>query len=260
MSDEKDVAVQNNKKVVEAEDNVKLDEISRGYRVLLFNNDHFLARLFKINSIRIYDKSVMSISRYGDELYTRTRNRLMKDPDVLTYDEQLRYLSQRGLWSDDHEERLGNLRLRVAEINEDKDTLMSKISASSSKNTSKKAKDALDKSVKVYTDLFQEYSDLLTINLTYFKDTLEVQSDIMQLKGWIVSTVVKNEGGDEYNPENRLWRDVDHLNSHMKENDFIALKDECISFWSFGNDGGESFFAGSLEELTLDSDGEEQKS
>jgi hypothetical protein len=256
----KDVSAASEKKAVESEDNIRLEDISRGYKIFYLSKDHFLSRLYNIDSIRIYDKSIMSISRYGDELYTRTRNRLIKDPDMLTYDEQLRYLSERGLWSDEHEERLAKLREKVAEANEDKDFLKSRIVSSDSNEEVKSTGEQMNNVVKIYTDFFNEYSDLLTLNLTYFKDTLEMQAEMAQMKGWIVSSVTKNVGGGRYNPDDRLWKSIDDLNRDLKEHNFISIKDECVSFWGFGNSGGESFFAESPEELTSGSDGEDLKS
>ena len=192
MSSVKDVGVENEKKAIEVEDNLRLDEIARGYKVLVFGKDHFLARRFKIDSIRIYDKSVLSVSRYGDEMFTRTRNRLIRDEDVLTYVEQMRYLESRGLWDESKEAELVDLRTKVIELNQDKDDYLSTVVASQNDKLSKKAKERLDKTIKKYQEIFEKYSGLVAINYEFFRDTLEMQAEIAQMKGWIVSTVAFN--------------------------------------------------------------------
>lgn len=262
MSDVKDVVETHEKEAVTAEDNIKLQEMLRGYRVVYFNEDHFLTRRHKINSIRIYDKSVLALSRYGDEMLTRTRNRLMKDPDMLTYEEQMTILEERGLWDDEREKELLDLRNRAREMQEDRSKILSKLQESKSKADKSKYKKEEEKLVKLFQEVYIKYAQLTNLNLQYFQDTIEMQAQTAQRKGHTVSSVCFNreEDGEEYNLENRIWSTVEDLEKDLNIENLESLVNECTMFWEFSGTGGDSFFAESPEGLKSDSNSEAQKS
>jgi hypothetical protein len=261
MSDNvKDVQEQYTKDAVDAEDNVKLLEMNRGYRIAKFNEDNFLARRHKIKSIRIYDKSILALSRYGDELLTRTRNRLMKDPDQLTYDEQLRILTDRGLWSSEREREMTDVRTKAKEIQEERNKILSKIKSAKNKKETEELRKKDEEIVELFKDIYIKYFELTNLNMIYFSDTIEVQAETAQRKGWIVSCVCLDKGDDEYNPENRIWKDVDELEKDLTIENLQSLISECVMFWEFSGVGGESFFEESLEGSMSESNSEAQKS
>jgi hypothetical protein len=260
MSDNvNDVQKQHVKDAIDAEDNVRLLEMNRGYRVAPFGKDHFLARRHKINSIRIYDRSVLALSRYGDELLTRTRNRLMKDPDQLTYDEQLRILTERGLWSEEREREMVDVRNRAREIQEDRNKILSKIKTATTKKEADKLKKKEEEIVDLFKDIYIKYFELTNLNMVYFSDTIEVQAETAQRKGWIVSCVCLDKGEDAYNPDNRVWKSVEDLEKDLTIENLQSLINECVMFWEFSGTGGESFFDESPEGLTSESNSEAQK-
>ena len=254
-----DVSKEYAKEAVDAEDNIKLLEMNRGYRVVPFGEDHFLARRHKIKSIRIYDRSVLALSRYGDELLTRTRNRLMKDPDQLTYDEQLRILTDRGLWSEEREREMIDVRARAKEIQEERNKILSKIKLAKTKKESEELKKKDAEIVDLFKDIYIKYFELTNLNMVYFSDTIEVQAETAQRKGWIVSCVCRDEGDDDYNPKNKVWDSVDDLEKDLTVENLQALINECVTFWEFSGVGGESFFGESPEGLTSESNSEAQK-
>ena len=265
MSDEKDVGVEHKKKEIEAKDNAKLEEVARGYRILYFDEKHFLAKKFKINSIRIYDKSVLSISRYGDDLFTRTKNKLQKDPNMLTQQEQMKILTGRGLWGEEKEKELLELKNKAAEIIEDKsgvESLIAEISdkdpkkAEKSKNLHKK----LEKIGNEWIDIYGRYMEVVSLNNVYFGDTIEAHAETAQRKGWMVSSVCKHMNGKEllpnkYNPDNQLWKTVEDFDEEMRDNNLVSMMTECMDYWE-SRDEGESFFAESPEDLSSDFDGD----
>ncbi|MHA1952329.1 MAG: hypothetical protein ACW96U_00065 [Candidatus Heimdallarchaeaceae archaeon] len=264
MSDVKDVKADHEKEAVVAEDNVRLEEVVRGYRVLLFKEDHFLSRRFNIESIRIYDKSVLALSKYGDELFTRTRNRLMKDEEMLTYSEQMEILKGRNLWDDAKEAELLELREKARDIQEDRDKILSKISDPEEKGTTGLRKEE-KKLMDFYKELYIKYAEMTNMNLMYFQDTIEMQAQFAQQKGWICTCICFNvddkgkELPDKYDPDKRLWKNIKELENDLRDQNLEALIHECIMFWNFSGSGGDSFFAGSPEELISESDGELQK-
>lgn len=261
MSNVKDVVETHEKEAVAAEDNIKLQEMLRGYRVVYFKEDHFLARRHNIKSIRIYDKSVLALSRYGDEMLTRTRNRLMKDPEMLTYEEQMRILEERGLWDDEREKELLDLRNKAREMQEDREKILSKLQESKTKETTAKYKKEEEKLVKLFQDVYIKYAELTNINLQYFQDTIEMQSQTAQRKGWTVSSVCFNKEEDvEYNPDSKIWGSVGELEKDLNIENLEAILNECTMFWEFSGTGGDSFFAESPEGLTSDSSSEAQTS
>jgi hypothetical protein len=258
MSDVKDMHI---KEAVTAEDNIKLQEMLCGYRVVYFNEDHFLAHRHKISSIRIYDKSVLALSRYGDEMLTRTRNRLMKDPDMLTYEEQMRLLEERGLWDDEKEKDLLDLRNKAREMQEDRDKILSKLQSARTKETKEKYKKEEMGLVKLFQEVYIKYAELTNLNLQYFQDTIEIQSQTAQRKGHTVSCVCFNKEEDkEYNPDSRIWKSVEVLEKDLKIENLESLINECTLFWEFNGTEGNSFFAESPEGLTSDSSSKVQKS
>ena len=268
MSDEKDVGVEHKKKEIEVKDNAKLEEVLRGYRILYFDEENFLAKKFKINSIRIYDKSVLSISRYGDDLFTRTKNRLQKDPNMLTQQEQLKILTERGLWSKEREEELAALRQKAQQIIEEKgeaESLIAELSGNKKDvEKSKKLHNKLEKIGREWIDVYGKYMEVVALNDNYFSDTIESQAEIAQRKGWIVSTVCKHVNGDgkplpeEYNQEDCLWKNVEDFDKYMRGDGLISMMTECMDYWESRNEG-ESFFVESPEDLKYDSDGDTAK-
>ena len=259
MSDVNDVQKQHTKEALSAEDNIKLDEINRGYRIVYFKEEHFLALRHNINSIRIYDKSVLALSRYGDEMFTRTRNRLMKDPDMLTYEEQMRILKKRELWDDEREKELLDLRNTAAEMQEDRNRILSKLHDAKTKKEEGKQKKEEEKLIKLFQEVYVKYAELTNLNLMYFQDTIEIQAQTAQRKGWISTAVCYNKDDDEYNKDNRIWSDIDALEKDLKIEDLQLIIDEATLFWEFNEKGGDSFFAESPEELPLVSSGDVPK-
>lgn len=261
MSGVKDVIETHEKEAVTAEDNAKLQEMLRGYRVVYFHTDHFLARRHKISSIRIYDKSVLALSRYGDEMLTRTRNRLMKDPDMLTYEEQMRILGERGLWDDEKEKDLLDLRNKSREMQEDRDKILSKLQSARTKETKEKYKKEEMGLVKLFQEVYIKYAELTNLNLQYFQDTIEMQAQTAQRKGHTVSCVCADKKEDvQYNPDSRIWKSVEELEKDLNIENLEAILNECVIFWEFSGKAGDSFFVASPEELISDSSSKVQKS
>lgn len=259
MSSVKDVVQTHEKEAVVAEDNIKLQEMLRGYRISYFHTDHFLARQYNINSIRIYDKSVLALSRYGDEQLTLTRNRLMKNPDYLTYEEQMRILEERGLWDDEREKELLDLRNSAREMQKDRDKILTKLQESKSKEITAKYKKEEEKLIKLFQETYIKYAELTNLNLQYFQDTVEMQAQTAQRKGWIVSAVCFDKE-DEYNLDNRIWKSVEDLEKDLRIENLEALINECTIFWEFSGTESDSFFAESPGELASDSNGKTLKS
>jgi len=269
MSDEKDVGVEHQKKEIEIKDNAKLDEILRGYRVLYFDKENFIAKEFGISSIRIYDKSNLSISRYGDDLFTRTRNKLIKDPEMLTQKEQLKILADRGLWGEEQEKELTELRRKAQEIVDQKSEIESLIAELDEKDKNKEQKhkkynDKLEKVAQEWIDVYSKYMEVVALNDNFFGDTIEAQAEIAQRKGWLVSSVCKHlddEGkpfDDTYNPDFRLWKSVEELEKDIQDKHLVSLMTECMSYWQ-SKEEGESFFVESPEDLIFGSDGDTAK-
>jgi len=269
MSDKKDVGVEQKKEEIEVKDNAKLEEVSRGYRILYFDEKNFLAKKFSISSIRIYDKSVLSISRYGDELFTRTRNKLIKDPEMITQKEQLRILTERGLWGPNEETELATLRKSASDIINEKgevESLIAAINSDDKKNVekTKKLNDRLEKIGKDWIDIYSKYMDVVALNDMYFGDTIEAQAQTNQRKGWLVSCVCLHMDKDnkpfpdKYNSENRLWTAVEDFEKEMESSSLISIMTECMEYWE-SKDEGESFFVESPDDLSFGSDGDTVK-
>jgi len=245
---------------IQAEDNIRMDELLRGYRVLYLNKEHFLTKLFQISSIRIYDKSLLRVSKYGDQEFTRERNRSIRDGDYLTYKEQMKALKDRDVWSEEHEARLYELKDEADELIKKKDKLFSKIKAT--KDTAligklnKEVNKLGDDSVETHNNLL----DMLAIQINYFKDTIEMRAQMRQQMGWIVSAVCENDGDDKYNSDKTLWKNVEDLEDVLKDADLSVLLSECTDYWNVASVDSQSFFGESPEDLKHVSDGEVQKS
>ena len=195
-------------------------------------------------------------------MLTRTRNKLMKDSDMLTYEEQMKLLEQRNLWDDEKEKQLLDLRERAKEMQEDRSKVLSKLNESRSKKDTEKYKKEEEKIVKLFQDVYIQYAELTRLNLIYFSDTIEIQAQTAQRKGWITSCVCfdNEESGEEYSADNRVWKNVEELEKDLNFENLEVILNECTMFWEFSGTGGDSFFAESPEGLKLDSNTEVQKS
>lgn len=255
MPDIKDVQTGDAEVIHLNSDNEKLQETLRGYRVLFFNPTHFLHRLFNVDSIRVYDKSILALSRYGDDLYTKTKNRMIKDREYLTYSEQLKLLKERGIWDEQKEADLQTMREKARKILDDRNEVINRMAAVENTEEAEKLKKESMDMMQTWVDLYSSFSEIATLNYIYFKDTIEMQAEIAQRKGWLVTCLTHNEGDDKYDKSKRLWKDIDDLDLVLRRETMEALLSECISYWeSYARE--ESFFAGSPEELILGSVGE----
>lgn len=245
---------------IATEDNVRLDEVLRGYRVLYLSEKNFIKRTYGIDSIRIYDKSLIRISKYGDEAFTRERNRLIRDGGYLTYKEQMKELKNRGIWSEKEERQLMDMRAEAREVQEDYEKLLGKIADADgekvSKQLEKESKEMHERMAKLHTDLM----NLAATQINYFRDTIEMKAQFQQQLGWVVSSVCKNEGEDKYDPEKRIWNSIEALEDELNDNDLSSIISECVTYWDMAGMEAESFFAESPEELMSGSDGDQQKS
>lgn len=230
-------------------DNSRLSELLRGYRVLRFDDKNFLFRKFKVNSVRIYDRSIFSVARYGDELFTITKNKLLRDEKYLSYEENMNLLKKRGLWDENKDAQLRELKNKAFQILQDRDK-----EASSEKKKKKNENEFMSEFVKLYND----YYDLATQHTNYFKDTIEMSAQIEQSKGWMVSSICYDDGPDAYDSSKCLWKDVDQFDADMRNDLFASLVKECNDFWDFTGRGNESFFGGSQDGPISGSDGEQQ--
>ena len=204
--------------------------------------------------------SVLALSRYGDEMLTRTRNRLMKDPDMLTYEEQMKILEERELWDDEKEKDLLDLRNKSREMQEDREKLLSKLQSARTKETKEKYKKEEMDLVKLFQEVYIKYAELTQLNLQYFQDTIEMQAQTAQRKGHMVSCVCADKKEDaEYNPDSRIWGSVEALEKDLNIESLEAILTECTMFWEFGGKEGDTFFAESPEGLTSDSSSKVQK-
>jgi len=245
-----------------ANDNALLDEVLRGYRILYLSEKNFIKKLFDVDSIRIYDKSILKVSKYGDQEFTQERNRLIMSGDYLTQSEQMEYLKKRGVWSDEHETRMRNMRKEVDEMILERDKLFEQAEQAEKNNKKKILKDTkanIDALGDRMFKLHEELMELTATSITYFRDTIEMRAQMRQHMGWIVSAVCRNEGEDKYSIDGMLWKNVEEIEDDLKDHDFTLILNECASFWNSSDSESESFFAESPEELIPDSAGELQK-
>ncbi len=245
-----------------ANDNLLLEEVLRGYRIVFLSEDNFIRKLFDIDSIRIYDKTLLNVGRYGDQMFTKERNRLLKDPEYLTHAEQKKILKERGIWSDEEERKMNDMRAEIDEMILERDVLFERIEKAEQKKdkaAEKTARKNLEELGKRMSKIHMELLELTDIYVTYFRDTIEMRAKLKQHMGWIVSAVCRNEGDDEYDETKRLWKDVESIEKDLDDMKLSALLNECNSFWNVEKPEDQSFFVESPDEQILDSDGDSQK-
>lgn len=262
VKSERERKLRDKEKANTATDNIFLEEVLRGFRILYLNENHFLKKLFNIDSIRIYDKSMLSVSKYGDMEFTRERGRLMDDPTYKTQEEQLALLKKRGIWSEDHDKKMNDLRIEVDELIRERNVLFERIEKAEKANKKKEKEKAVMDSEALAVRMEKLHKELMEMTNTYtmfFRDTIELRSQMVQYMGWVVSAVCKDEGDEKYDPSKTLWKDIASLEMDLKDNDFTLLLNECADFWNSSQPESESFFAESPEELTPGFDGETPK-
>jgi len=243
---------------IHTEDNLRLEESLRGYRVLYLSDKNFIKKLFNINSIRIYDKTFLNISRYGDEEFTKERNRLIRNGDYLTYAEQMKILKDRGVWSEDHEDEIAKLKEESENILEEKDRLFSKIANAESEDDAAGYRENAEELAKEISKIHDRLLELLNVQVTYFRDTIEMRAQMRQQLGWIVSSVCRDDGQAKYDNSKTLWKSIEDIESDLNQIDITQLLNECTDFWNALSRDSESFFGESPEEVTSDSDGDTQ--
>jgi len=245
-----------------AKDDIMLQEVLRGYRIAYLNDDHFIKRLFNIDSIRIYDKTILAIANYGNNEFVKARGRLLRDPDYITKEEQLKILEDRGIWSKQHDSKMSDLSLEVDELINERNILFEKIEKAEKAKKKKVVADLTNEVDALAVRMKALHEELINMTETYtmfFKDTIELKAQMKQYMGWIASAVCRNEGDDTYDDSKRLWRTVEDIEKDLSDNNFTLLLSEAADFWNSDSSEAESFFAESPADLTPVSAGEQQK-
>lgn len=245
---------------ITALDNARIEEIVRGYRILFLSEKHFLRKFLKSDSIRIYDKSFISVSRYGDRLFTSTKNNLLTDKEniYLTYKEQFNILESRGVWGSSQEQRMVDLRDKVSDLIKEKDEVFSYMSAGDDTVDIQKLGERAESLAKQINDTHAELIELINTQYVFFSDSVEIQASQMQKLGYVVSAVTENSGDDVYDNSKCLFKTVPDMENKLRSLEITELMTECYRYWNLSSVDSESFFAESPEELILGSSGELQ--
>lgn len=215
----------------EVEDEIRLAEIERGYRIV--ENTPW-------GRIRIYDISFPKVARRADEAYARTYGRLVKDSDYMTQKQMLRLLDERGIWTKEDEARLESIAREIQEKGKAARALAGK---------------DREEAKKEIQELAQRYWDLVIERQRHLGATIETLAETDRRMAAIVAAVRRDTGSEDdgYEACEPVWGSVDELESEPPDR-FLFIQAECHRFWN--NAGlGEDFFGAWLEEAIFRSAG-----
>jgi len=231
-------------------ENEVLDKTHRIYMVYELPQKSFLRQKYGIDRIRIYDKDIMPILRYGNMIFAKEKGRLIREGEAITVYEQRKIAEENGWWTDEDEkeleqlseivqERLRALEYAVAEHQE------------ADENDRPKLGEEVDKRNEELTEAMDKYYRKLTIKTNIFGHTVEFIALERQKLAFLAAAVCYDEGDDRYDPEKRIWKTVEDLeNGDFRLEDLSDLIFTAESYWNSGGNLENPFFGGSPEGRT----------
>ena len=230
---------------VDTTDNLRLQEVLRGYRVITIPPKHPMRKQLNKETLRIYDRSIMFIATIGDKAYKDKRDALLKDGASMTRDEVMHDLVKRKVWGPEKEDMIESIRKSIEIKSEDRDAAISR--RKNCKENSKQYKELDDEVTKLMieiNDLLDDLYQLVNMQTLFFRDTIELNSQVEQRLGWLAGAVCYDEGDEPYDPDKRVWKSVSELHDSrfMRSSDLAWLMAEADSFWRVSEQETESFF------------------
>lgn len=226
---------------VRIKDTEKIDDIVRKYTIIDLPPNHFLG----LDKIRIYDNSIYYIRTAGDKAFSSTKWELLREGTVPTMEQARAIYAESGDWTEEHEKRFEEIRQRADKLNEKRDYIIAKRDSAPDKDKKKfqKQLDDFDKNpgnIKVFT----EWMDMLVLYSSLFMDTIEWQARERRQIVWLVYSICKDEGDDEYSEDKRVWKSLEEFEKIMTQEDIKFLLQKAQEFWEVRKGTGEIPFFG----------------
>lgn len=244
-----------NNESAQIDDNLRLEEVLRGYRVIDIPPKHPLRQRLGIEKLRIYDRTIMAISRMGDHAYAIERDRLLSEGGLYTESEMLGILKKRGVWDEDKEKMIETLRENITLKIEDREVLLTnRMNAKEGTAKYKKIDEEISQMNDDIEGFYSDLGELISLKTRFFRDTVEMQAQIKQRIGWLSGAICRDEGDDVYDPGKRIWKTLEELDSshYMRHTDLTWLLAEAETFWNVAEQESESFFDESPVDQTSD--------
>ncbi|MEK6923284.1 MAG: hypothetical protein AABW84_01120 [Nanoarchaeota archaeon] len=149
-------------------------------------------------------------------LYSKVYNRLLRDPEMLTRAEMKKLLEQKGLWGEEQEKIIDNIREEMRAVELQVVTLRAK-----NKNPNKATVNRLKKQ---WYELQNKIRDMVVERENYYSNTVEGRAEEEQLKSKL-SLCVKYPDG------NRVWSSLDILDEETERHNVVTIMNAAMLFW-----------------------------
>jgi hypothetical protein len=245
---------------VRIKDDQKFEEIRKSYTVVSLPEDHFLRERFKIDSIRIYDRSLLFIQQKGDDSFIRKKHVLLKEGEIMPLAKAKKVYAENGIWTTDDEAQKEDFKIKINKITEKRDYLIGKRDDADSDDEREKFQKELDKFDESNQQIENDFREIIMREFSTFSDTIEMQADEERTKTFLLYAVCKDEGDDDYSESKRLWKTREEFNNTMTVEGLGYLIIEARSYWEIRKGVGEiPFFGGTPAEEMSDSDTSSEK-
>jgi len=238
-----DIAV--NKESQQAEDELKAQEIARLYTVVEDVPQNHPLRKMGLAAVRIYDASLYFISEQGNKAFTKSKYALLKD-GVATYETARALYRQTGDWSEEHEAREAELSAKAEDVLKKRDYIIARRDEADNDAKRKKAEKELEEFNAKHEEFFNDYTGALAYKWSLFSDTVEWQAREAKQVALLAHAICRHEGGDEYDPARRVWKDIESFKKALREEDIRFLLIKAQAFWYIQRGSGEIPFFGGM--------------
>jgi len=231
-------------------ENEVLEQTHRLFKIYELPKDSFLRSKYGIDRVRIYDKDLMPILRYGNMVFAKEKSRLIREGEAMTVYEQQKIAEENGWWTDDDDKELEELMEIARERLRELEYAIADHQEADEKDRSKLG-DVVDEKYQEFAEAMNKYYKKLAIKTSIFGHTVEFMAIEKQKLALLVAAVCYDEGDEKYDPEKRIWKTLDELeNGDFLLGDLSDLIFAAESFWNAGGGLENPFFGGSPEDRT----------
>lgn len=235
-------------KDIQVKEDEMFEDIAQSYIIYNIPEKSALIKKLKTDKLRVYDKDIFYITRLGDQLYFEEKTRLLDEGKLKTNMEMGKLLQERGLWTDEDEKRIDELRKHIQEYFKERDYLISNYLGMKEKYREKE-KEEIQKFDVAVIAAFDELTGKLAEKTSLFGGTVESTALEKQAIGFLIGAVCFDKGEEEYNPENRVWKDInDFENNYLKRIDLESLLAFATQYWNIKSSGEIPFFGESPDQ------------
>ncbi len=186
-------------------------EIKSKYREVIL--DEFRDK--KDVKIHIF-QTTSGVDGKSTDAYARAFNRLIDDPTLKTKKQMENLLSSRGIWGEDQDKQIENLRDNMRDV---------ELDVAGLRKRKKYNKASMNRLRKTWIDNRSKITELLSEKTTFLANTVEGRAEEEEVKVKLFLCVKHPDG-------TLVWNTLEELNDETDKISVVRLVNEAMLFWA----------------------------